>query len=375
MVKSRQLLQKFQKWVIEMKLLTIVGARPQFIKAAAVSRFIKENREIEEIIVHTGQHFDRNMSDVFFEEMDIPKPDYNLAINSLSHGAMTGRMLEALEAVILKEQPDYVIVYGDTNSTLSGALAAKKIHVKVVHVEAGLRSFNMNMPEEINRILTDRISDFLFCPTELAVKNLKKEGFGFFDCLIKKSGDVMEDSALYYATLAEERSNILNQLSFSKNGYILATVHRAENTGNKARLSEIISALNSLHKKIPVIMPLHPRTKNVITSLNLSLDVFVIDPVGYIDMVQLVKSSLLVITDSGGLQKEAFFFDKFCVTLRGETEWMELVQNGYNCLAGTKPSVVLEAVDAFLGKPFLKKHDFYGGGRASSVIINTLLSL
>lgn len=358
-----------------MKLLTIIGARPQFIKAAAVSRAIVSAGNVQEVIVHTGQHFDKNMSDVFFEEMQIPRPQYRLDIHSLSHGAMTGRMIEAIEQILQTEKPDFTMVYGDTNSTLAGALAAKKLHCKVVHVEAGLRSFNMAMPEEINRILTDRISDVLFCPTDLAVENLHKEGFDHFQCTIVQCGDVMEDAALYYAKLAETKSDILSKLQLDAGGYILATIHRAENTDNTANLSRITKAINRIQKTIPVVVPLHPRTRKLLAQQGLSLDTVTIEPVGYFDMIQLIKNARLVMTDSGGLQKEAFFFNKFCVTLREQTEWMELVTHGYNRLAGTDEEEIQSSIAFFLDRPFHKSHDFYGSGKASSIIVNTFLSL
>jgi len=356
-----------------LKIVTIIGARPQFIKAAAVSRAISTKKDIQEIIIHTGQHFDANMSDIFFEEMDIPKPQYQLAINSLSHGAMTGRMLEEIDSIIQKEQPDFTLVYGDTNSTLAGALAAKKLHCKLVHVEAGLRSFNMAMPEEINRILTDRISDVLFCPTDLAVENLHKEGFANYGCRIVQCGDVMEDAALYYSNMAEAKSTILPTLGLNEGGYILATVHRAENTDDVANLTKITKAFNEINRNVPVVVPLHPRTRKLLAQHSLTLNAITIDPVGYFDMIQLIKKSKLVMTDSGGLQKEAFFFNKYCVTLREQTEWMELVTHGYNKLAATDEEKILAYTEFFLNKPFQKKHDFYGGGKASEVIVNTLL--
>ncbi len=357
------------------KIITIVGARPQFIKAAAVSRAIINRGIIKEVIVHTGQHFDKNMSSVFFEEMQIPKPDYHLEINSLSHGAMTGRMLEAIEQVIIKEEPDYVLVYGDTNSTLAGALAASKLHVKVVHVEAGLRSFNMEMPEEINRILTDRISNVLFCPTELAIENLEKEGFRNFDCNIFNCGDVMEDAARYYAEVAEKKSPILTKLGLGLNSYILCTIHRAENTDNQKKLTDIVKSINCLQSKMQVVLPLHPRTRKKIDEFGLSIQATIIDPVGYLDMINLIKKSKLVMTDSGGLQKEAFIFDKFCVTIREQTEWKELVNHGYNTLTGSDSNEIMDAVNHFSSKNFIKEHDFYGGGNASSRIIEALLKL
>lgn len=357
-----------------MKIVTIVGARPQFVKAATISRVIKLRQGIQEVLVHTGQHFDQNMSEVFFEEMQIPKPDYSLEINSLSHGAMTGRMLEAIEGVLIKEQPDFVLVYGDTNSTIAGALAAAKLHIKVVHVEAGLRSFNMQMPEEINRILTDRISNLLFCPTELAVANLQKEGFEHFDCQIFNCGDVMEDAAKFYAQLSEEKSTIITELGLEKGNYVLCTFHRAENTDDLECLSGIANAINQLNETIPIVLPLHPRTRKKLLDNHLNLNATIIEPVGYFDMIQLISHSKLVMTDSGGLQKEAFFFDKFCVTMREQTEWQELVDNGYNRLTGANTTDILAAVQYFLEKPFDRQHDFFGGGKAAATIVDHLLS-
>ena len=314
-----------------MKIVTVIGARPQFIKAAVVSRAIAAHKDIKEVIVHTGQHFDANMSDIFFEEMCIPKPDYNLNVNGLGHGAMTGQMLEKIEAVLLQEKPDWVLVYGDTNSTIAGALAAKKLHIKVAHVEAGLRSFNMDMPEEINRILTDRISDILFCPTETAVNNLKKEGYENINCRIVRNGDVMQDAALFYAGRAVRPKADIPE------DFVLCTVHRAENTDDPERLRNIFSALEEISKTCRVVLPLHPRTKGKLSAIGYDTNnshILFIEPVGYLEMVWMLKHCRLVMTDSGGLQKEAYFFDKYCITLRDETEWVELVKHGYNFLAG-----------------------------------------
>jgi UDP-GlcNAc3NAcA epimerase len=354
-----------------MKILTIIGARPQFVKAAAVSREIKNHSDITEIIVHTGQHFDKNMSDIFFEEMDIPKPHYNLAINSVGHGAMTGRMLEGIEEICIKEKPDVVMVYGDTNSTLAGALAAKKLHIKVAHVEAGLRSFNMQMPEEINRILTDRISDLLLCPTQQAVENLKAEGFDNFPCAIHLSGDVMQDAAMYYSQFSHEKSRIINQLKLENNNFILATIHRQENTDDLDKLKQIILALNTLQKeRVRVVLPLHPRTKKIIESNNISVDFSIIPPVGYFDMIELIKHSKLVITDSGGLQKEAFFFKKQCITVREQTEWTELLDGGYNhLLPAQELEKLISVYDASLSKHLDFSLNLYGDGNAAKQII------
>lgn len=355
-----------------MKLLTIIGARPQFVKAAAVSRAIAKTPCLEEILVHTGQHFDANMSEVFFEEMDIPKPDYNLNIHSLSHGAMTGRMLEEIERILIREQPGCVLVYGDTNSTLAGALAAKKLQIRVAHVEAGLRSYNMRMPEEVNRILTDRISDYLFCPTDGAVRNLEQEGFAHFPCRIAQVGDVMQDAALFYLPKSEAQSTILRDLALQKGRFILTTIHRAENTDDLARLGQIVASLNRLAQEFEVVFPVHPRTRARLAEQGLSPAVKTIEPVGYLDMIQLIAGSRMVITDSGGLQKEAYFFQKYCLTLRTETEWVELVEQGFNRLSEPEPELVLEAVRYFSGKAFPAASGLYGGGQASEAICKIL---
>jgi UDP-GlcNAc3NAcA epimerase len=357
-----------------MKIFTIVGARPQFIKAAALSRQLKKYPVLNETIVHTGQHFDENMSAIFFSEMDIPQPHYHLHVNNLSHGAMTGRMLEQLEGLLLREKPDLVLVYGDTNSTIAGALAAKKLHIKLAHVEAGLRSYNMNMPEEINRILTDRISDWLFCPTDQAVENLLKEGFADNKCMVVKTGDVMEDAALYYATMAADKSTILNDTNLVKGQFILATIHREENTNNIPNLLSIIDALNELHNSImPVIVPLHPRSKNILQKHGIKTHFTTIAPVGYFDMLQLLQHCALVITDSGGLQKEAFFFSKYCITARNETEWTELVASGYNTLCGADTQAITTAATNKINTTYPPRKNLYGNGNASENICSILL--
>jgi len=352
-----------------MKILTILGARPQFIKAGAVSREIAKHKNIKEIIVHTGQHYDSNMSDIFFEQMKIPKPDYYLGIGGKTHGAMTGQMIEKIEEVALKEKPDVIMVYGDTNSTLAGAIAGSKIHIPIAHVEAGLRSFNMKMPEEVNRILTDRVSKWLFCPTDTAVENLKKEGFENFDCKIIKSGDVMQDAALFYRQYAKKPEDIE-----IKGNFILSTIHRAENTDNKKRLKNIFEALEVIAKEKQVILPLHPRTKKIIQNLGLKLkNITIIEPVGYLEMVWLLDNSDMVITDSGGLQKEAFFFKKSCITLRDETEWVELIENKFNVLAGADKEKILDIYNNFEFN-YNFEIDLYGNGKASERIIKELLS-
>lgn len=359
-----------------MKIVTIIGARPQFIKAAAISNAILAHNQnnpvvpIKEVIVHTGQHFDSNMSAVFFDEMQIPKPDYLLNINSLGHGAMTGRMLEEIEKILIEEKPDYVLVYGDTNSTLAGALAASKLHIKVAHVEAGLRSFNMKMPEEINRILTDRISTLLLCPSDTAVNNLQNEGFEHFKSKVLNVGDVMYDTTLHFSKMAKEPSIELPER------FILATVHRAENTNDINNLKEIVAAFNTIAAEIPVVLPIHPRTKNILEKQNIEISdrVLLIPPVGYLEMLYLLNHCQLVMTDSGGLQKEAYFSKKYCITLREETEWVELVDNGVNQLVGASESKIIKAFnEAKQLKPNFENH-FYGDGRASFKIIKLLLN-
>ena len=329
------------------KIVTIVGARPQFIKAAVMSRTIALKAEFEEVIIHTGQHYDSNMSALFFDELAIPKPKYHLDINDLSHGAMTGHMLMALEEILKLEKPDAVLVYGDTNSTLAGALAAKKLHIKLIHVEAGLRSFNMKMPEEINRIVTDRIADLLLCPTPEAVKNLEKEGLDAGDAKIVLSGDIMKESVTMFSALASQRSNLLTTLKLSGEGFILATLHRQENTDDENRLKSIMQALEKLSKTSRVVMPLHPRTRKRLEALDLKVAITFIEPVGYLDMLALLKNCKMVITDSGGLQKEAFFCKKHCIIVRDETEWVELVSHGIARIAGADGNEILRAYKMF----------------------------
>ncbi|CAM1349022.1 non-hydrolyzing UDP-N-acetylglucosamine 2-epimerase [Tenacibaculum crassostreae] len=342
------------------KIVTILGARPQFVKGAVLSRILQKHNEIEEIIVHTGQHFDANMSAVFFEEMQIPKPKYNLNINGLNHGAMTGQMLEKIEEILLLEKPEAVVVYGDTNSTLAGALAAKKLGVKVVHIEAGLRSFNMQMPEEVNRVLTDRISNLLSCPTEIAVSNLKNEGFDGFDIQIEKHGDIMKDAVEFYSKVSEEKSSIVHDLGLVKNEFVLATIHRQENTDDKEKLSNIFSALETIHTTKKVVLTLHPRTKKMLEKYQLKPNITFIDPVGYFSMLELLKNCCMVVTDSGGLQKEAFFNKKFCVIAREETEWKELVTNGYATIARTSTENLVLSFNQFLTKNKSFTENLYG---------------
>lgn len=346
------------------KIITVVGARPQFIKAATLSRQFKL-LGIEEKIIHTGQHFDANMSEIFFDEMEIPKPAYQLDIHGVSHGAMTGRMLEGIEKILMTEKPDGVLVYGDTNSTLAGALAAAKLHIPVIHVEAGLRSFNMEMPEEINRILTDRISNALFCPTDTAVNNLMREGFDNMPIQIIKNGDVMQDAAMYYADKAQLKSDIIRKAGLNK--FVLATIHRQENTDNPENLKDIIKGLNAIHKEIPVVVPMHPRTRNILAQNYQLPDFTIIDPVGYFDMIMLLKSCEMVITDSGGVQKEAFFFAKHCITLREQTEWVELMENGFNLLVGSDIDKLRDAFDFFRTKKSDFSINLYGNGKAAEM--------
>lgn len=353
---------------MQKKIVTVIGARPQFIKAAVLSHEIAKRNNIQEIIVHTGQHFDKNMSEIFFEQMKIPKPDYNLNISGIGHGAMTGRMLEEIEKVLLKEKPDCVIVYGDTNSTLAGALAAKKLHIKVAHIEAGLRSFNMKMPEEINRILTDRISSYLFCPTTTAIKNLEQEGYANIDTTIINSGDVMYDAALHFSKLAQKPEFEVPEK------FVLVTVHRAENTDNIENLKSIISALNIIAEQQAIIFTVHPRTKNIIAKYNLQFasNIQLIEPVGYLQMVWLLDKCNIVLTDSGGLQKEAYFFANPCITMREETEWVELVKNKYNVIAGSDTNKIVSSYKKISRATIDFSKKLYGNGKASEIIINTI---
>ncbi|MBC7319996.1 UDP-N-acetylglucosamine 2-epimerase (non-hydrolyzing) [bacterium] len=326
---------------VSKKVVSVVGARPQFIKLAPLSREFRKSG-FNEVIVHTGQHYDENMSDLFFKELEIPKPDYNLGIGSGSHGEQTGKMLIALEEVLIKERPDLVIVYGDTNSTLAGALCASKLHIKLAHVEAGLRSFNKNMPEEINRIVADHLSDILFVPTQTAVENLKREGITDGVYLV---GDLMFDALMHFSRTSELKSKILEILNLAPKSYYLATIHRAENTDNYERLKGILEALSRLDKL--VVFPVHPRTRNKIKDYHLESlleKLLVIDPVGYLDMIQLEKHAKIILTDSGGVQKEAFWLKVPCITLRDETEWVETIRYGWNRLVGADRDKIVEAV-------------------------------
>lgn len=349
------------------KIVSILGARPQFVKAAVLSRIIRDKKEFTEVIVHTGQHFDHNMSEVFFREMDIPKPKYNLDVNSIGHGAMTGRMLEKIEAILLEEKPSLVVVYGDTNSTLAGALAAKKMGIRVAHVEAGLRSYNMDMPEEINRILTDRISDILFCPTTTAVSNLKAEGFEQFGIRIERCGDIMTDSVEYYGKIASQKSSIIEKLGVQENEFVLATIHRQETTDDQHKLKSVIDSLNEISKLTTVVLPLHPRTKTAMAKFGLVFEGLITEPLGYFDMLQLLKYCDMVITDSGGLQKEAFFNSKPCIVVRDETEWVELITHKYAAISGTSSDLIKEIYHRFAGSKPVYDKNLYGKNVGESI--------
>lgn len=349
----------------QLKIITILGARPQFIKAAAVSAVFKNS--VNEILVHTGQHYDPNMSDVFFDELNIPKPKYHLNVGSGSHGAMTGAMLIAIEKVLEEEQPDFVMVYGDTNSTLAGALAASKLLIPVIHVEAGLRSFNKVMPEEQNRILTDHVSEILFAPTQTAIDNLKNEGITKGVYLV---GDVMYDGILHFKKIAQEKSTILKTLNLSEKEFILCTIHRAENTNDIDRLKAIFNALNASNEKI--VLPLHPRTLKYVTDygIRISEHVQIIEPIGYLDMVRLESAAKKILTDSGGVQKEAFFLNVPCITMRDETEWVETVENGWNCIVGANEDKIREAILNF--NPITERKDYFGQGNAVEKMIEII---
>ena len=327
-----------------MKIATVIGARPQFIKAAPVSRALRamdDGSEITEILIHTGQHYDANMSQMFFDELGLTAPDYNLGIGSGSHGWQTGQMLAAIEAILLSEKPDCVLTYGDTNSTLAAAVAAAKLHIPVAHVEAGLRSFNRRMPEELNRIVADQLSVLLFAPTETAVSNLAAEGMTRGVYLV---GDVMQDALVEHLVAAENRSEILKQLDLSPNEYLLVTVHRAENTDSPQRLNGICEALRILSMNQRIVWPVHPRTRKLLKPGMVAPKISLIEPAGYLDMLMLEKGATAVLTDSGGVQKEARWLGVPCVTLRDETEWVETLQDGWNRLTGADPIKIVDAV-------------------------------
>ena len=380
-----------------MKIVTIVGARPQFVKAGAVNRAIEElnkrGERIREIWVHTGQHYDYFMNKVFFEELKLPNPDYHLGVGSGSHAKQTGLILERIEVVLQKEKPEVVMVYGDTNSTLAGALAAAKLKIPVAHVEAGLRSYNQNMPEEINRLLTDHLSTLLFCPTTQSVRNLLQEGIKDRDTqVVKKVGDVMYDSILYYSKIAERKSSIVKDLGLltpnsvgaihesphhRTPSYYLATLHRAENTDNPKKLESILKALDEIGKNTPVILPHHPRTKKMMKVYRLFSkfkNIRFIEPVSYLDMLQLEQNAKAILTDSGGVQKEAYWLRVPCFTLREETEWVETIESGWNVLTGTNAKRIVGGVGHLeKRRMYPKGRKMYGDGKASQKIVKILM--
>lgn len=374
-----------------MKIITIIGARPQIIKAAALSRTIKQKYagRIQEIIVHTGQHYDDNMSQVFFNELGIPQPDYNLHVGSASHGVQTARMIEGIEKILLDEKPDCIVLYGDTNSTLAGAVAASKIHVPVVHIEAGLRSFNKNMPEEINRIVCDHCSTLLFSPTLAGFENLIKEGFktdnvapyNIDNPKVYHCGDIMYDNSLHFSTIADQKVDLLQRLGLEGRNYVLATLHRDSNTDNPERLNAILDAIITLSRDIAIVLPLHPRTRKMIDLLVdpekkrhlLSHEnVKITDPVSFLEMIQLEKHAQLVMTDSGGVQKESYFFKKPCVILRPETEWVEIVQTGAATLVDADNSKILETSRYYLQHPPVDFPPIFGDGHAASFMLQKM---
>jgi UDP-GlcNAc3NAcA epimerase len=376
------------------KIITIIGARPQIIKASALSRAIENNfsEQLEEILVHTGQHYDENMSHVFFEELGIPKPKYNLSVGSGSHGAQTAKMIEGLEQIFLDEEPNAVLVYGDTNSTIAGSLAAAKIHIPVVHVEAGLRSFFKAMPEEINRISCDHMSTLLFTPTTTGLDNLKNEGFSITNSgkvsidnpAVYHCGDVMYDNSLFFSRLSDQTSTICLENNLESNSFILCTIHRDTNTDNPTNLESIFSGLLQLVEltNLKLVLPLHPRTKNKLEenlSLNLhnqiknTKNIIIIPPVGFLDIIALQKNAKLIVTDSGGLQKEAFFFQKPCLILRDQTEWIEIVENGNAKLVGSKTEQIINEGRKLLGEQNLSFPSFYGDGNAAQFIAERII--
>ena len=359
---------------LSLKILTVIGARPQFIKASAVSRSVRGDYagQVEEVIVHTGQHHDANMSEVFFQDLEIPVPSYSLGVSGGLHGEMTGRMMAAIETVLLEEKPDWLLIYGDTNSTLAGTLAAVKLHIPVAHVEAGLRSFNMRMPEEVNRIVSDRLASALFCPTETAVSNLQSEGIRD---RVWNVGDVMYDVSLFVADRAQKASSVLHDLDLEPRGYVLATCHRAENTDDRSRLTGVLTALGEIARDQPVVLPLHPRTKKQVSEFGLAgllQGITVTEPLSFFDMVALEVSAACIATDSGGVQKEAFFYQVPCVTMRDETEWVETVESGWNQVVGADSERIVAAIRQ-PGSRSGTQPQPYGDGRASGRILELLL--
>ena len=377
------------------RILTIVGARPQIIKSSAISRVIQQDfpNELEEIIVHTGQHYDENMSEVFFTELGIPQPNYNLNVGSGSHAAQTAKMLEGLEAIFIKEKPTAVLVYGDTNSTIAGALAAVKIHIPVIHVEAGLRSFNKAMPEEINRISCDHMSTLLFVPSITGMENLKNEGFKLHDKLkadldhpkVYHCGDVMFDNSLYFSEISDQKSTILATHNLKENGYILSTIHRDSNTDSKENMEEIFGALLEIQEKsgLVIVLPIHPRTKGkmreqlsseLLQKIEANSHFKIIPPAGFLDIIALEKHARMLVTDSGGLQKEAYFFRKPCVILRPQTEWVEIVENGNAILADASKKRIITAFEDLTAKNDLSYPPLYGDGKAAVFICEKIVN-
>lgn len=372
-----------------LKLLTIIGARPQIIKAAALSRAIKNDfrGQITEVIVHTGQHYDENMSQIFFDELDIPQPNYNLNVGSGTHGKQTAAMIDGIEEILLKEKPSAIVLYGDTNSTLAGAIAASKIHIPVVHIEAGLRSFNKSMPEEINRIMCDHVSTLLFSPTKAGYQNLIKEGFkenntapySIDNPKIYHCGDVMFDNSLHFSEIAEKKSGILDQLELTKNDFVLATIHRNNNTDEPERLHAIFSALDKITKqyKIKIVLPLHPRTAKLLSqnsnaelynSIKTNKQIVITEPVSFLEMIALEKNAQLILTDSGGVQKEAFFFEKPCIILRSETEWTELVDCNAAIIADADETKIIDTFNYFTKNRPASFPKLFGDGKAAQFI-------
>lgn len=374
-----------------MKIVTVIGARPQIIKAAALSRAVRESRsgEVQEVIVHTGQHYDGNMSQVFIDELGIPQPDYNLHVGSASHGMQTACMVVGIEKVLLAEKPDYIILYGDTNSTLAGAVAASKVHVPIAHIEAGLRSFNKRMPEEINRIMCDHCSTLLFTPTQAGIDNLAREGFRMNNPgpytidnpRVYRCGDIMYDNSLFFSEIAATKTDILKRLHLDGTPFILATLHRDSNTDHPERLNQILDALSQLANDITVVLPLHPRTRKMIGQLveqekverlSHNDNIKVTDPVSFLEMIQLERNASLVMTDSGGVQKESYFFKKPCVILRPETEWVEIVQAGAGTLVDADKDNILNVSHQYLQHPSKEFPEIFGDGHAAEFILKQI---
>ncbi|MFA6291137.1 MAG: UDP-N-acetylglucosamine 2-epimerase (non-hydrolyzing) [Victivallales bacterium] len=356
-----------------MKICTVIGARPQFVKAAVVSAEFAKHKSIDEVIIHTGQHYDPGMSDIFFRELNVPHEKYNLEIGSGSHGVQTGKMLASIEKVLQDEAPDYVLIYGDTNSTLAGALCSSKLHIPIAHIEAGMRSFNKKMPEEINRIIADHLSTINFCSTKTAIGNLKRENLSKTGVLV---GDVMFDCSLKFAELAEKRYDPFAKFAVERNNYALLTCHRAENTDHKKCLSEIVKAVNKISEKMPVLYPVHPRTRKFLKEYGLSFsgNVRLVPPVGYLEMILLENHASFILTDSGGVQKEAFFYRVPCITMREETEWIETVELGWNKITGADSKKIIAAFADFAeNRPSKTSAKPYGNGDAASKIVDRLI--